>query len=167
MSNLSSTGRYIYITPTFRVLNPANQIISPLYRYHGEISGYDFKNQKKNLEDIQKKLAPINAQLTTIYVGKFMGDKRQKTHFIAHNDAKTVWWRKYDEKREGGSKNLIYLLGGGTARGGTARSPLTPPPNADGGGWGDWGGWEGYEESLKNTDGGLITVVKHKCFIKS
>jgi hypothetical protein len=116
MATLSSTGRYIYITPTFKVLNPANQIISPLYRYHGEISGYDFKNQKKNLDDIQKKLAPMNAQLTTIYVGKFMGDKRQKTHFIAHNDAKTVWWRKYDEKREGGSKNLIYLLEGGIVR---------------------------------------------------
>jgi hypothetical protein len=157
MATLSSTGRYIYITPTFKVLNPANQIISPLYRYHGEISGYDFKNQKKNLDDIQKKLASMNAQLTTIYVGKFMGDKRQKTHFIAHNDAKTVWWRKYDEKREGGSKNLIYLLGGG--------SPLTPPPNA-GGGWGDWGGGGDCDGSLKNTDGGLITVVKHKCFIK-
>ena len=171
--------RYIYLTPDFKVLNPANPMISPLFQYYGEISGYDFKNQKKNLEDIQKKLAPIKAELTTIYVGKFMGDKRQKTHFIAHNDAKTVWWRKYDEKREGGSKNLIYLLGG-TARSVQmtksfelkrenmfSLSPLTPPPNADGGGWGDWGGWGDCEGSLKNTDGGLITVVKHKCFIKS
>jgi hypothetical protein len=113
--------RYIYLTLDFKVLNPANPMISPLFQYYGEISGYDFKNQRKNLENIQKKLAPIKAELTTIYVGKFMGDKRQKTHFIAHNDAKTVWWRKYDEKREGGSKNMIYL------------SPLTPPPNAGGG----------------------------------
>jgi len=161
MATLSSTRRYIYITPTFKVLNPANQIISPLYRYHGEISGYDFKNQKKNLEDIQKKLAPMNAELTTIYVGKFMGDKRQKTHFIAHNDAKTVWWRKYDEKREGGSKNLIYLSWGRTTRGGTVRSvqmtksfelkrenmfslsPLTPLPNAE----------RGCEGSRKNAGG--------------
>lgn len=158
---MTTQGRYIYLTPDFKVLNPANPMISPLFQYYGEISGYDFKNQRKNLENIQKKLAPIKVELTTIYVGKFMGDKRQKTHFIAHNDAKTVWWRKYDEEREGGSKNLIYLHGGGDRENVFSLSPLTPPPNTE----------RGSEGSLKNTGGdkgcgGPIKIMKYKCFIK-
>jgi len=159
---MTTQERYIYLTPDFKVLNPANPMISPLFQYYGEISGYDFKNQRKNLENIQKKLAPIKTELTTIYVGKFMGNKKQKTHFIAHNDAKTVWWRKYDEKREGGSKNLIYLLGGGDRENMFSLSPLTPPPNTG-------EGSEGWERSLENSDSGesSITVMKCKCFIST
>lgn len=103
---ISSTGRYIYITPNYKVINPTHD--APIYRYQGAIDNYDFKNQKKNFELIQGILNRLNEPLTFIYVGKFMGEYRQKISFLAHNENRNIWWRKYESGKEGGLENIIY-----------------------------------------------------------
>lgn len=95
----SETGRYIYITPTYKVINPTH--LGTLYKYSGNIDGYDFKNQRKNLEQIQ---AVLEKPLTYIYVGKFMGEKDRRLVFLARDEEGMIWWRK----GEGNGENWIY-----------------------------------------------------------
>ncbi len=92
---LSSTGRYIYITPNFKIINPEH--LGVIYRYCGSIDGYDFKNQSKNLKNIQNILNKKGKQLIYVYVGKFYDNKNEvKISFVAHNEDCSFWWRKYE-----------------------------------------------------------------------
>jgi len=104
--NLSSTGRYIYITPNYKIINPVHD--AQIFKYSGPIEGYDFKNQKKNLESIQKILENKGSRLTYVFVGRFIGDYRIKTSFIAHSDDKKIWWRKFEGKMDGNSEQVIF-----------------------------------------------------------
>jgi len=105
----SITGRYLYITSKYKVLNPAHD--APIYSYTGNIDGYDFKNQKKNLDLIQEKLGKYGMKMDKVYVGKFVGDKKIKTSFISRTEDGRVWWRKYEGKTEGSGENLIFVDG--------------------------------------------------------
>lgn len=109
MDYLSATGRYIYVTPEFKVINPTHD--AQIFKYSGEISGYDFKNQKKNLLIIQNILEKMQMQLVYVYVGKFIGDTKIKTSFIAHSENRRVWWRKYEGKGDNDGGNFIYMDG--------------------------------------------------------
>lgn len=100
---LSISGRYIYITPNYKIINPAHESI--IYKYSGEISNFDFKNQTKNYNEIQKKLSN---KLCYIYAGKIIGEKRIKLSFIAHNNDRSIFWHKYEGKIDGDSENVIY-----------------------------------------------------------
>lgn len=92
---LSETGRYISITPYFKVINPEH--LGIFFKYSGAISGYDFKNQNKNLATIQEILERRGQRLIKVYVGKFIDNNNKiKISFIAHNEECTFWWRKYE-----------------------------------------------------------------------
>lgn len=108
------TTRYIQISPNVKVFNPTHD--SPLFTYAGPIEKYNFAHQQKNYEKIQEILEAFNKKLSYIYVGRFMGDKKQKTIFLAHNQDKSVWWRKYESKTEGSGQNLIYFKNGNTIK---------------------------------------------------
>ena len=47
---LSVTGRYIYITPQLKIINPIHE--GTIFKYEGPIENYDFKNQSNNLSKI-------------------------------------------------------------------------------------------------------------------
>lgn len=100
------TSRYINITAKTKVINPTHD--APLFQYAGPIENYHFAHQQKNYENIQNILEPYNKKLTQIYVGSFMGERRKKTVFLAHNEDKSIWWRKYEGKAEGSGQNWIY-----------------------------------------------------------
>ena len=104
------TGRYIQIAEKVKVKNPTHD--APLFSYAGPIEDYNFGRQQKNYDDIQNILEPYNKKLTYIYVGRFMGDRRPKTVFLAHNEDKSVWWRKYESNAEGSGQNYIYFGNG-------------------------------------------------------
>lgn len=106
---LSPTGRYIFITPKYKILNPTHE--STVSKYEGPIENYELKYQKKNLEEIQNVLLEIGSPLTYIYVGKFLGDQRIKTTFLAHSENRRFWWYKYDGITEGSGTNEIYVDG--------------------------------------------------------
>jgi hypothetical protein len=97
----SVTGRYLYITPEYKVINPAH--LGTIYRYEGLIEGVDLKNQNNNLLKIQNILMKLDMPLTKIYIGKMIGDKSIKTSFIAHSENGRFWWRKYED-----SSNYMY-----------------------------------------------------------
>lgn len=103
---LSSSGRFIFITPNYKVINPIH--LSIIDRYSGPIKDYDFKNQKNNFENIQNKL---DNKLNYIYSGKVIGEKRIKISFLAHNEDRTIFWHKYEGKLDGDSENVIYENG--------------------------------------------------------
>ena len=106
MAQLSTCGRYIFLTQEKKMLNPSYD--ASISRYIGPIENYAFKHQKKNYDAIQEKLG--ENKLTFIYEGKFMGDRRKKTAFIAHNNNLTFWWRKYESKAEGSGQNKVYFV---------------------------------------------------------
>lgn len=101
---LSVTGRYIYITPQLKIINPIHE--GTIFKYEGPIENYDFKNQSNNLSKIQEILGENG--LCYVYVGKFMGERLPKVCFLAYSKDKTVWWRKYESGIEGGGENWIY-----------------------------------------------------------
>jgi len=105
---ISSTGRYIYISPNKKIINPSHD--APLYNYVGPIDDFNFKHQKTNFENIQRKLEENGDKLTFIFAGKFMGTHRPKTVFLAHNNDRTFWWRKYESKAEGSGQNIVYRV---------------------------------------------------------
>jgi len=106
MAQLSETERYIYISPKMKVINPVHN--GTLYHYEGSIENYNFRHQQKNYEKLQEILEPYGKRLTYIYVGKFMGERREKVIFMAHNDDRSIWWRKYESVAEGSGQNWVY-----------------------------------------------------------
>ena len=106
MATLSSCGRYIILHPTKKLINPSYN--AGISNYIGPIEDYEFRHQKKNFEAIQEKLG--DNPLTFIYEGKFMGDRRPKISFIAHNADCTFFWRKYEAKSEGSGHNKIFIV---------------------------------------------------------
>ncbi len=103
MDYLSITGRYIYITPSYKVINPTHD--AQFYKYSGPVENYEFKNQRKNFDILQSILK--DNPLVHIYAGRFMGDKSPKTTFIAHTKDRRIWWRKYEGMLEGSGSNII------------------------------------------------------------
>lgn len=106
---LSPTGRYIYITPTYKIINPAHD--SPISHYEGPIENYDFKNQKNNFDKIQKILIELDEPLTYVYAGKFVGEKRSKVRFLVQSKNRKIWWRKYEGFSDGSASNTIIMDG--------------------------------------------------------
>lgn len=104
---MSITGRYIYITPNYKLINPTHD--APIFKYSGPIEGFNLKNQTKNFNEIQNKLK--DNPLTYIFVGKFVGNERIKTTFLAHTNDRKYWWYKYEGKAEGDSSNVIIVDG--------------------------------------------------------
>jgi len=105
----SSTGRYIYIKNGYKIINPTHE--GRLYKYEGNLDGYDFPNQRKNLDEIQEVLGKIGKKLEYVYVGKFMGEKRMKTIFLARDSEGNIWWRKHEGRSDGSGENVIYEYG--------------------------------------------------------
>ena len=103
---LSISGRYVYITPTYKIINPAHESI--IYKFSGPIIDFDLKNQRKNFDNIQNKL---ENKLSYIYAGKIIGEKRIKLSFLAHNEDRTIFWHKHEGKLDGDTENVIYENG--------------------------------------------------------
>jgi len=107
MIKTSITNRYIYITPFTKIINPSHD--SPIQSFEGPLNNFQIQYYSSKLNEIQYILSNYNHQLTYIYFGKFPGDKCIKTRFLIRNDQGTIWWRKYDDGKEGSSKNWIYI----------------------------------------------------------
>jgi len=91
-----------------------------LYTYEGPIEGVDgflhgthgFKQQKENYEKLQLSLHEFGIQLNWIIVGvKSRHRGHSSFQFLANDETKQFFWRKYESDALGSGQNWIYVCG--------------------------------------------------------
>lgn len=108
----------IQISPQTRVKSPFE--LCDEYKYEGNIEGVDLLQQTQNYLRLKESLSVFGFSLSHILFAKFKhelcranGDKYHviRYHFLAHDDTRQIYWRKYESRAMGSGQNLLYFNG--------------------------------------------------------
>jgi hypothetical protein len=110
---LTGVPKYIEISTTNKVSNPYHK--GTLNKFYGNVENFDFNHQKKNYEELSKKLSEVDIRFDKVFSSTIERKIRDSIQygitFIVTTTNPNIFWYKYEAQGTGSGGNHILIKG--------------------------------------------------------